>query len=206
MTPRSLRPRAHRACALAAAVLLAGCGLPRIVVLHDPLTAEEHWQLGVSYARDGNRERAEQEYRQGLKKNAGDARIWSSLGHLHQSQGRAAEAERAYRRALEIDPNFALAHNNLAWLYAEQSTRLPEAEHHARRALATDPARRASYLDTLAYVQFRAGRVAEAETTIREAETLAQGTPAQAEITRTKQLILQDRADGRSHAPTTAAP
>jgi Flp pilus assembly protein TadD len=195
---------AGRVVALASAILLAGCSLPRIVVLHDPLTAEEHWQLGVSYARDGERERAEQEYRQALKQKPDDPRIWSSLGHLHQSDGRTVEAERAYRRAIEIDPSFALAHNNLAWLYAEQAARLPEAENHARRALAVDPDRRAVYLDTLAYVQFRAGRMAEAETTIREAEALAAGTAVQAEIARTKRLILQDRADSAHSA--TAAP
>ena len=43
--------------------------------------------------------------------------VWNELGVLDRQQGRFAEAERAYRRAIELEPAYAAAYYNLAVLY-----------------------------------------------------------------------------------------
>ncbi len=45
------------------------------------------------------------------------APVWNELGVLHRRQGRFAESEQAYRRAIELDADYALAYYNLAVLY-----------------------------------------------------------------------------------------
>lgn len=45
------------------------------------------------------------------------APVWNGLGVLHRQQGRFAESEQAYRRAIELDADYALAYYNLAVLY-----------------------------------------------------------------------------------------
>ncbi|MBI4770800.1 MAG: tetratricopeptide repeat protein [Chloroflexi bacterium] len=61
-----------------------------------------------------------------------------SLGHVHAQQGRLAQAETAYRRALELDPDFAPAHHRLGDLLARLG-RNAEAEAEYRRAVELAP-------------------------------------------------------------------
>lgn len=66
---------------------------------------------------------------------ASGARRWFALGETSRMQGRLRDAVPLYKRAIELDPEFALAHSRLADTYA--SLREP-AEHrtHALRAYA----------------------------------------------------------------------
>ena len=43
--------------------------------------------------------------------------VWNELGVLHRQQGRFADAEQAYQRAIELEPGYALPYYNLAMLY-----------------------------------------------------------------------------------------
>jgi len=43
--------------------------------------------------------------------------VWNQLGVLNRQQGRFADAEQAYRRAIELEPGYAAAYFNLAVLY-----------------------------------------------------------------------------------------
>ena len=49
------------------------------------------------------------------------------------------DAERAFRRAIELDPNYAWAHNNLGLLLFEVRQDLPGGEASFRKALEIDP-------------------------------------------------------------------
>lgn len=82
------------------------------------------------------------------------------LGMVHRQRGELAEAEREYRRALELDPRNAPAHNNLGNLYREQQ-RLNEAEREYRLALELLP-RYPEALINLAALCSGQGRFAEA--------------------------------------------
>ncbi len=193
------RPRFEswrRLIVFVAVVALAGCALPRIVILHDPLTAEEHWKLGLSYQRAGEPTRASEEFTAGLRKDGNDPRLWLSVGYLHQIEGRTDAAEAAYRRTLQLQPDNALANNNLAWLLADRGAYLDAAEGYARRAVAADPARAAAYLDTLAVVFLKAGRIADAEQAIKQAAadpSLAIPGDLAQEIARTQDRIRAAR-------------
>ena len=43
--------------------------------------------------------------------------VWNELGVLDRQQGRFADAEQAYRRAIELEPEYSPAYYNLAVLY-----------------------------------------------------------------------------------------
>jgi len=43
--------------------------------------------------------------------------VWNELGVLHAHQGRFADAEAAYQRAIELEPDFAAAYYNLGITY-----------------------------------------------------------------------------------------
>lgn len=127
--------RAGRAAAiLACLAVLAGCS--RIVVLHDPLSAAEHNDLGVAYESAGRMDLAEGEYRRALRLAPGLTRARVNLGNLHARAGRWPQAEREYRRALRREPGDTDALNNLAWTLLQRGRALGEAESLATRALA----------------------------------------------------------------------
>ena len=67
-----------------------------------------------------------------------DAAGWLAVGYAEEKQGRFAEAERAYRKSLEIDPELADAWNSLG-LYLIRVRRNVEAEEALRQAVKYRP-------------------------------------------------------------------
>jgi TPR repeat protein len=89
-----------------------------------------------------------------------------------------AEAEGLYREA--VAGGWNPAKNALAWLLAIQGIKLGEAETLAREVVDATPAPaadRANYVDTLAWVLFKQGRLAEAATASEEAVRLDAARP-----------------------------
>jgi tetratricopeptide (TPR) repeat protein len=120
------------------------CSLPRISILHDPLTPEEHINLGVSYERRGELNAALKEYETASRK-APLAYLY--MGNVYFLQKDYGEAEKSYRKAIK-KTGAPEAYNNLAWLYYTTDTRLKEAEDLARKAVELSPDS-ADYKDTL---------------------------------------------------------
>lgn len=107
-------PRAGRGLVIAViAWVLAAGGCSHLVVLHDPLSASEHNDLGVAYERSGESKLAASEYRKALSINPRLIRPRVNLGNLSAGAGKWEEAARDYRRALR-DSSDADAMNNLA--------------------------------------------------------------------------------------------
>lgn len=129
-----------------AIALLSGCGLPRVVVLKDPLTPEEHLNLGVAYERQGELDAAIKEYRLAAKKLPLG---YLYLGNAYFLKEEFNEAERYYRKAIKKDPGNADARNNLAWLYYTKGDNLDEAEALVLEAIELDPSKEEVYRDTL---------------------------------------------------------
>jgi tetratricopeptide (TPR) repeat protein len=151
--------RTRRAAALVpvllAAVLLSACGrLPLVTVIGDPLDREEHLLLGRAYEKDGEAELADREYRAALPL----PEACLALGNLRFAEGRTAEAERMYLRALAADA-LPQAANNLAWLYHSDSRKPEEALRLARLAVKEGEARAVpeaemeNFLDTLKKIE-----------------------------------------------------
>lgn len=126
--------------------VLSGCSLPRVVVLNDPLTPEEHLNLGVAYEKQGELDGAIKEYRLASKKLPAG---YLYLGNVYFQRGKLREAERYYRKAMKEDPRSADARNNLAWLYYTKGEKLDEAESLALEAIELDPSKGDIYRDTL---------------------------------------------------------
>lgn len=148
-------------------LILPSCTpLPKIIVLHDPLTLEEHLSLGLSYEFKGEFDLALQEYSKAFRKDKKDYRSLFYLGNVHYKKKGYEEAERFYRKALRLAPDNGDIHNNLAWVFID-TAKLEKAKGEISRALAIkrDP----FYLDTLANIYVKMGSYAEAVGVLKEA-------------------------------------
>jgi tetratricopeptide (TPR) repeat protein len=130
-------------------LFLFGCALPRIVVLDDPLTPEEHLNLGVSYEKKGELDNALQEYETAAKKLPA---AYLYIGNIYYVKGEFGKAAQYYGKAIREVPGNADAYNNLAWLYYLEGKDLGEAERLASRAVELNP-RKEIYRDTLEQIR-----------------------------------------------------
>ena len=127
-------------------VLLSGCTLPRIIIVKDLLTPEEHLNLGVAYEKSGEFDNAIKEYKLAAKKRP---IAYLHLGNAHFQKDEWAVAEYYYKMAIEKEPKNADAYNNLAWLYYTQGENLDHAERLAIQAIDLNPSKESLYRDTL---------------------------------------------------------
>jgi tetratricopeptide (TPR) repeat protein len=85
------------------------------------------------------------------------AALFTLLGMLEEARENLPEAEKNYRRALEIAPETPIAANNLAWLIADRGQgNLDEALRLAQSAV-NRSSNVAGYYDTLGWVYFKKG-------------------------------------------------
>jgi tetratricopeptide (TPR) repeat protein len=100
-------------------LIISGCGsLPiNVLLMKDPLTAEEHNDLGVAYESEVKYELAIREYKAALKKNNELIVPLVNIGNVYLKQQNYSEAEKYYEMALRMDPHNLDAANNLASLY-----------------------------------------------------------------------------------------
>ena len=136
--------------ALCSLLLVTACSLPRVIILKDPLTPEEHLNLGVTYEQQGEFDNAIKEYNLAAKKLP---RAFLYLGNAYLQKKEWEEAESFYRKAIREEPENADAYNNLAWLYYMKKENLDQAEKLAQRALELNPAKGDIYRDTLEKVR-----------------------------------------------------
>lgn len=138
----------HHTFFLIFSLFISGCSIPQIVIIKDPLTPEEHLQLGLSYERKGLFEEAKKHYEEASKK---DARGFLFLGNLYFKNNKYEEAELNYKKAIEKDERLSDAMNNLAWLYFLKRKNLDEAESLILRAIEigkTDAEKQKIYQET----------------------------------------------------------
>ena len=133
-------------CIALISLCVASCSLPRIVVLDDPLSPEEHMNLGVAYEKNAELDNALEEY----KKASKDLPLaYTYMGNIYFRKGEFDHAERYYKKAIENDPDSSDAYNNLAWLYYTGKTHLDEAEGLVLKAIQINPSKKDVYNDTL---------------------------------------------------------
>jgi Flp pilus assembly protein TadD len=159
MRPGRGRVPRRAACALLLAAL-ACCGCSRFVILHDPLSASEHNDLGVAYEARGRMDLAAREYRKALDIDPRHGRARLNLGNAEAAAGRWSKAEREYRRAMRDLPGDPDPPNNLAVALMRRGRGLAEAESLAVCAVSLAAPRDSLYRATLAEV--RAARAVSA--------------------------------------------
>lgn len=131
------------ACSL---LLFSGCSLPQMIIVKDPLSPEEHINLGVAYERQGELDHALKEYRLAAKKLP-QANLY--LGNVYFQKKDWEKAEESYKIAIEQNPREADAYNNLAWLYFTRRENLDQGENLALKAIELNPEKEPIYRDTL---------------------------------------------------------
>lgn len=137
----------RRAIAVLTAVLcICSCTMPRIIVLKDPLTPEEHLDLGRAYEQKKEYDMAIKEYEAAAKKLRKANLYLANARFLNNEPDRA---EALYRLIIKDDPQCADAYNNLAWLLYTQKRNLSEARELVSKAISLNPAGEDNYIDTL---------------------------------------------------------
>ena len=139
----------------------------------DPLTADDHFDLGSAYEEQGLQHDAARQYKKALRLDPSDSEAWVASGNVKFKRGDFSRAERDYLRALEVAGDHAGAQNRLAMAYLAQNKKLKEAERLAKTALRQNATLRPYVLDTLAKIYEREGRYDEARATAAEAESAA---------------------------------
>ena len=99
--------------------------------------------------------------------------FYFQLGATYERTKQIAEAEKYFRKSLEIAPDFAEALNYLGYMWAERNVNLDEARQLLERAVKAEP-KNGAYLDSLGWVYYKLGRLQDAlrliEQAIRETE------------------------------------
>src|SRR5215475_279909 len=103
----------------------------------DANCASAHVNLAVTLVQAGKFAEAESHYRRALPGRP-TAETHNGLGYVIARQGRTEEAAAEFRRAIDIDPKYTPACNNLAEALVSQG-KLEEAESYYRRSLAEKP-------------------------------------------------------------------
>ncbi len=125
------------------ALLLAGCTPATGVYRNNPYGVDSHGQ-GVDGMTVGHRLMAANEpelalkaYLRGASEVGINADVLSAIGSANLALGRLGQAEKILRRALELDPNFVPALNNLGVVLMEQDN-YGEARAMFQKAFALD--------------------------------------------------------------------
>lgn len=89
-------------------------------------------------------------------------------GDLLEKEKKYDDAEAAFKKVLELDPDNTSAMNYIGYMLAERNTRLDEAEQFIQKALQRDP-NNGAFLDSLGWVYFRMNKLNDAESNLRRA-------------------------------------
>ncbi len=184
-----------------------GCGrMPRIIVLTDPLSAEEHVELGVAYERNGEFDLAIREYERALRKEKEFFQARVNLGNVLLAKKEYGKARREYRKALTIRPGDPEATNNLAWTAILSGEQREEAEEGMETLLSRPENRRATLYDTLGVLRTRLGKLAAAEEAFAEAERLCLEAERDECSEETLREIRDHRSEKEGRIPASAPP
>jgi tetratricopeptide (TPR) repeat protein len=172
---RSVRDARLFAYSVAALALLFLVTNPYVVtasgianVLEEQDAPFHHFNLAVLYEREGNDDRAIEEYRMASQIGAVDPRVHLNLGNALTRTGRFSEARQEYAEALRIAPDFSgPVRNNLGILAAHEGD-WPEAIREFEASIDADPSNR-NAMANLGSAYLSAGRFDEAIVTIRRA-------------------------------------
>lgn len=144
-------------------IISSSCSrIPKIIILHDSLSAEEHNDLGIVYEQEGKLDLALREYKKALAKEENYVKARVNLGNVLFKKREYNRAREEYSRSISLDPSNPDPLNNMAWIYIIEKENLEEAKLLAEKALELDQANGYIYRDTLGMIAFLTGRLQEA--------------------------------------------
>ena len=106
-----------------------------------------------------------------LESKPDDIDLLFELGSAYERSGDHANAEKAFLRVLEKDPEHAPTLNYLGYMWADANRNLERAAEMLVRAVRQEP-RNGAYVDSLGWVYFRLGKLDLAEKHLRDAARL----------------------------------
>jgi tetratricopeptide (TPR) repeat protein len=133
-------------------------------------------KLGQTYLAEKKYSDAEAQFQDILKLNETSPEALHHLGLVYQLTEKHDQAADAYERALRVQPDSFTVLNNLAYLYAEQGTRLDESLKLAQRAEQRAP-NNPEVLDTLGFVHYQRKEYDPALKYLKRAKDLSKGQP-----------------------------
>ena len=103
-------------------------------VVKSPHQPRQHYNLGVVLARNGNLDKAIEQYRAALNVKPDYAEAYYNLGNALVRKGEAEDAIDNYRKALKFNPDFFKSYYNIAKILYGQG-KISEAIHNYQKAL-----------------------------------------------------------------------
>jgi|GEM_PF-1444899 len=159
---------------------------------------EDFLRASLLYSRFDRFERAEEVLLSGLERFNGDGALLFQLAATRERLGRFADAEKTFRRLIELEPDNAAALNYLGYMLAERGERLDEAMALVGQALRIEP-RNGAYLDSMGWALFRAGMTRQAGSYLLDAMKQIPGDPTICEHVGDYYLALGERELALEH-------
>jgi Flp pilus assembly protein TadD len=150
--------------------------LYRKAIEEDPNFIPPFYSLARILLSNNKPEEAILQYQEILKKDPKQAGPHMMIGIIYETGEQFDMAEKHYREALNLNPRFAFAANNLAYILATKSENLQEAMEYANLAkelLPDDP----NVMDTLGWIYYRQGLFDFALEELRGASEKLQDNP-----------------------------
>ncbi|GAB6077609.1 tetratricopeptide repeat protein [Hydrogenobaculum acidophilum] len=130
---------------LAFTMMLSSCSY--IVIVHDPLSAKEHVELGYTYEKQKDYKDAIYQYKMAIKKDSNYDLAYFNLGNVFFKEKKYDDAIKCYKKAIKINPKNTDALNNLAYTYYKLGD-FKKAKFYILKALKLKPDNKA-YQSTL---------------------------------------------------------
>ena len=142
----------------------------------DPTNLDAYDRLGGIYVDERRLEEAGRHYEEAIKHAPKPVGALTMLGIILELQHKGDEARKRYEQVLAIDPNAAVAANNLAWSYAESGSNLDVALQLAQTAKAGMP-KYPDVDDTLGWVYYKKGLSTLAITSLKQSVAASPKNP-----------------------------
>ena len=85
----------------------------------NPTDAMAHNKLGIVFAKRSNRVEAKRCFHEALRQDVNLVHALNNLGNIAREEGELERAIEYYQKAILIDPDYSLPHNNLGVIYKE---------------------------------------------------------------------------------------
>ncbi len=120
-----------------------------------------------NYHAKGNISEAAKYYQSFIDQGFRDHRVFANYGNILRDSGKLEKAENLYRKAIEINPDYFIAHYNLGNIFINLG-KLDEAELSTRKAIELNPNSAEAHLN-LGTILNNTGKLQEAEYSYRKA-------------------------------------
>lgn len=130
--------------------------------------------LSYIYTITGRYRLAQFELEQLLASGYESAQVYSAFGYVAYCQHRVNDSLVLLQKAISLDPTNPNALNSMGYILAEEEIDPMGALSYCKNAVEQKP-ENASYLDSLGWAYFKAGKIGEAKSFLRKALNLASG-------------------------------